>query len=307
MYALTGVLTLSAVAVSCKKEDKGPAPTDINASSLMTESQEGKVKISWTVPDKANYKYIRVTYMHPDTKKEHVRLASIHADHILIDGLLGRHGDITFKLVPVSATGVEGKTETVTAAALPLPKMIQVNQSTKAQAQFAAEESVWASSIEASEGSLAGLVDGNPSTYLHGKWSNHAKSVGGPMPNYFVVKLAAPTRAFNFLMQNRHNKGADAPKEFDVLVSNTFALADIKNPEKHNAVEVVSFGAGTTSNTAGAAWTSPVQILDQPYQYVWIKVKSLHSGKNFPTLAELQFWTYKLNSYDPETDQTEEL
>lgn len=305
MYALVGVLGLTSL-TSCKDDDKGPAPTAIEASSFTTESSPGAVKISWTNPANANHKYVRVTFIHPETKKQIVRLASIHADYILIDGLLGRYGEIAFTLTPVSKTGVEGKSHTVSAAAQPLPKTIKVNlQSEKAQTFVADGEgkSVWVSTLQVGEGSLAELFDGNPNTYYHGQWSNGGN---GPMPHYIVLKLEQPTRAFKIFMKARHNKAADAPKTFNFLVSNTFSEENVKNPSQHNAVKVAEYASGP-ANTNGSEWNSPVVQLDEPFVYVWIEIHTLHSGKNWPTLAELRAWTYKLNSFDPETGETVEI
>ena len=57
LYACAGALILFAY-TGCQKEDSGPLPVNIDASSLAVESQEGAVKISWKIPEAANYKYI---------------------------------------------------------------------------------------------------------------------------------------------------------------------------------------------------------------------------------------------------------
>lgn len=96
-----------------RKRRYGPAAR--GNRSLFTHCRcrrKGAVKISWKIPGSANYEYIRVTYTHPGTGKEHIRLASVYADHIVIDGLLKRYGAIELKLMPVTAKGREGEVRT---------------------------------------------------------------------------------------------------------------------------------------------------------------------------------------------------
>lgn len=84
IYAFAGAVTL--LALWLPEEDYGPLPVAIKSFFLDCRIAGRCVKISWKIPEAANYEYIRVTYRHPGTNKEHIRLASVYADHIIIDG-----------------------------------------------------------------------------------------------------------------------------------------------------------------------------------------------------------------------------
>lgn len=295
MCALAGALVVS----SCKKEDLGPAPKSLDAASFKVESRVGNVKITWDKPEAPDYQTIKFTYTHPDTKKEHVRLASAYSDSIVVDGLFKRLGMIDFTVRPVSKTGVEGASFKIQGESLVVPKVLKVDLDSKFKETFEPEKSLFVSTLQQGEGSLAELIDGKANTYYHGQWSGGGN---GPMPHYIVVKLAKPARAIQLFMKARHNKAADAPKEFNILGSKTFDKADVKNPAKHNAVKVRAYTAGP-ENANGAEWTSEPIMMEEAYNYIWIEVVTLHSNKNFPTLAELAVWSYSLQIFDPETGE----
>lgn len=302
VYALAGVLTLSSLAVSCTKEDKGPAPTNIEASSLATESQEGKVKISWAIPNKANYKYIKVTYVHPDTKKEHVRLASVYADHIIIDGLLGRHGEITFKLVPVTATGVEGKTEAVTASAKPLPKVTQIVPDTASELKLDATK-MWTDSNQPGDGGgLPAIIDNNPNTFWHMTWNG-----GQPFPHYLVIELPEPVSSLSTYWRGRLHPNRNNPRDMEVWVSNEpfdgTSYAAYASDAK--SVKVATYTA--MPDGQGAEYTSNAILLPAKYKYVCYKITAGHNSPKFSALSEWKVFKHKLSVYDPETNETTEL
>lgn len=293
---------------ACKKEDKGPAATNLDASTITATPGEGIVTINWTVPEGANYQYIRITYLHPDTKKVHTRLASVHANSITIDGLLARHGAIDFTLVPVTKQGQEGTAHKITATANALPKRYQIDAATKTQVRFTAYQTAWTSTEQVDDGGgLPSLLDNNAGTFCHGRWAAPVPE----MPHYFVLDLqTTDVRAISFMMQSRHNKGADAPKDFKVYGTNSFDAtafsSDYTSVLTHNnAVELNSY-TGIAISANGATYDAAAfRFTDNlPYRYLIFQILSIHSGHKFPTLAELQIFKYQVQEFDPETGET---
>ena len=43
---------------------------------------------------------------------------------------------------------------------------------------------------------------------------------------------------------------------------------------------------------------------DKPFRYVWFKIKSATSGKNWVAMAEWQVFKIREKVYDPETKET---
>ncbi|ADV42302.1 DUF4959 domain-containing protein [Bacteroides helcogenes] len=296
LYAFAGAIELLAL-TSCQKEDMGPQPVAIEASSLTAESQEGAVKISWKIPEAANYEYIRVTYTHPGTGKKHIRLASVYADHIVIDGLLKRYGPIEFKLMPVTAKGREGEVRTITAESLALPKKTKVISDSKEQMKIDPTR-IWASNPQQdNEGLVASLVDDNYNTILHFSWSNPK-----PFPHYIVMEMPVKTNTLSFFLKNRTNaNNNNRPKRMNLWVSETFDGATY-NPADFNAHKVAKFEG--MPEGSGSEVESPGYILPSAMQYVWFEVLEPHGGELWFSLAEIKLYKYKLEMFDPETGET---
>ena len=281
----------------CQKDDLGPLPVNIDASSLATESREGAVKISWKIPEAANYEYIRVTYQHPGTGKEHRRLASVYADHIVIDGLLKRYGPIAFKLVPVTARGREGEERTVTAEALALPKITKIVTQSKKQMTVDPTQ-IWASNPQDDhEGRVANLVDNDYNTILHFSWSNPK-----PFPHYIVMKTPDPVRTLSFFLKNRTNAdNNNRPKSMNLWVSATFDGTTFRPAdfEAHKVAEFRGMPKGSGSEVESSGYILPAEM-----QYVWFEVLEPHGSRQWFAVAEIKLYRYKMETFDPETGET---
>lgn len=286
--------------IGCQKDDLGPLPVNIDASSLATESREGAVKISWKIPEAANYEYIRVTYQHPGTGKEHRRLASVYADHIVIDNLLKRYGPIAFKLVPVTAQGREGEVCTVTAEALALPKITKIVSQSKKQ-MIVNPTQIWASNPQNDhEGLVASLVDNDYNTILHFSWSNPK-----PFPHYIVMKMPDPARTLSFFLKNRTNAdNNNRPKSMNLWVSATFDGTTFR-PADFAAHKVAEFRG--MPEGSGTEVVSPEYILPSQTQYVWFEVLEPHGNQQWFSVAEIKLYQYEIEIFDPETGETTRL
>jgi len=293
---ILSLVCLLAVGVfsSCSKDDNGPAPTSLDAATLRYDKAPGAVILRWNIPQDANYKYIRVTYQVPGEDHTRLRLASVYSDSILIDNLMARYGEIEYSLQPVSAEGAEGQVAKITAQAGEATKTVK--QTFKDLLKIDAQH-VWTDAPEASEGPLSALVDGNESNFFHMNWHNPA-----PFPHYIVFDLGEPRTALQFRYVCRDNNGKDNPKEMDVLVSDAFENTADYYANETGARKVASF-ASLPGDKKAVYETSRTIKSDKPFRYVWFKIKSSTSGRNFVAMAEWQVFKVREKVYDPELNE----
>lgn len=280
---------------SCSKDDNGPAPTSLDAQTLRYDKAPGAVIIRWTIPQNPTYKYIKVTYQVPGEEQVRMRLASVYSDSIKIDNLLARYGEIEYSLQPFSEAGAGGDVAKITAQAGAATKTVY--ETFKDLLTFEASQ-VWSDDPESSEGPLSALIDGNENTYFHMSWS-----APKPFPHYIVFDLGQERTALQFRYVCRDNNNKDNPKEMDVLVSDAF-----ENTSEYYANETGTRKLASFANLPGdkkAVYESARSIKsDKPFRYVWFKIKSATSGKNWVAMAEWQVFKIREKVYDPETKET---
>ena len=217
--------------VSCQKNEPSVKPTNIDQSSLTAKSDPGSVLLKWAVPQDSNYRLVRITYQTPDMDKPSIRNASVYSDSIRIDGLLARHGAIEFKLTPISSTGTEGNTISVSAQAEPKPQEVKITADAPEKVTLASGAAdIRVSAPDPSEGKdLNALIDGNNNTYYHEDWHS-AKAY----PHYIVYKLPKALKAIHFYMKNRNHGNRSNPNKMEILMSDDFN--GNFNPEENKAV-----------------------------------------------------------------------
>ena len=219
--------------VSCQKNEPSVKPTNIDQSSLTAKSDPGSVLLKWAVPQDSNYRLVRITYQTPDMDKPSIRNASVYSDSIRIDGLLARHGAIEFKLTPISSTGTEGNTISVSAQAEPKPQEVKITADAPEKVTLASGAAdIRVSAPDPSEGKdLNALIDGNNNTYYHEDW--HSPKA---YPHYIVYKLPKALKAIHFFMKNRNHGNRSNPNKMEILMSDDFN--GNFNPEENKAVLV---------------------------------------------------------------------
>lgn len=129
---------------------------------------------------------------------------------------------------------------------------------------------------EPSEGPIAGLVDNNPNTYFHTRWSTGYGSV----PHDIKVQLAEPITKLVFAYQNRNNANGK-PQEIKVSVSNDGAT--------WTQLALVNSGLPTT---ASSKYESDVFTAAAPFTHVRLEVMRTNGGAApiFFSLAELSLY-----------------
>ncbi len=320
-FALIGTI----FATSCEK-DKGPAPTNIDASTLTAKPEEGAVVLRWKIPEGANYKYVRVDYTIPRTEitkdivfeEDHrSRLASIYENvvsekaengntvwksvdkgykSITIDNLLNKFGELTFKLTPVSADGVDGETISIKATANALPKTVEYVDK-KAETIDPATQA-WTDAQEATEGPLANLFDGSDDTFFHMNWHNPKD-----FPHYIVVKVEKPIAAMSFAYTCRNHGGKHNPKRMQVWVSKDFDGTNFV-PSAFNAVKVGEELKELPGDQKASYTSETLNFNGEKYQYVWFEILESTSGQAFVALAKWNVFSYTKQVFDPETGET---
>lgn len=296
-------LAVAVLLSACKKEDLGSAPSNLDATTLSYEAQEGAVVLKWAVPDNAEYHYIEVLYKHPGTGKEHKRLASIHSSSITIDNLLKAYGPIEYKLTPVGKKGARGTTQTISAECLAKPIVRQVVGNSATQLTLNANE-MWTDTNQTNDGhGLPGLIDGNNGTFWHMKWSP-----ASPFPHYLVVKLPENVgSAISFYWKGRNNQGRINPKTLEIYGSNTEFTGTTNNPADfsealYSDLHLIGTVTGMPDALAAEYTSSPI-ILNASYRYLWFKFKEGHNNTNFSAIAEWKIFKHQVEVYNPETGE----
>lgn len=283
--------------VSCQKNEPSVKPTNIDQSSLTAKSDPGSVLLKWAVPQDSNYRLVRITYQTPDMDKPSIRNASVYSDSIRIDGLLARHGAIEFKLTPISSTGTEGNTISVSAQAEPKPQEVKITADAPEKVTLASGAAdIRVSAPDPSEGKdLNALIDGNNNTYYHEDW--HSPKA---YPHYIVYKLPKALKAIHFFMKNRNHGNRSNPNKLEILMSDDFN--GNFNPEENKAVLVKALTG--LPDGQGAEYTSPAMLAPKAYQYVWFKITEVYNRQNYAAISELQVYAHKTSIFDPETGKT---
>ena len=229
--------------------------------------------------------------------KPSIRNASVYSDSIRIDGLLARHGAIEFKLTPISSTGTEGNTISVSAQAEPKPQEVKVTSDAPEKVTLASGAAdIRVSAPDPSEGKdLNALIDGNNNTYYHEDW--HSPKA---YPHYIVYKLPKALKAIHFFMKNRNHGNRSNPNKMEILMSDDFN--GNFNPEENKAVLVKALTG--LPDGQGAEYTSPTMLAPKAYQYVWFKITEVYNRQNYAAIAELHVYAHKTSIFDPETGKT---
>ena len=153
--------------IGCEESITPIQPSTI--SDISYEARPGQIFLQWDAGER-NFEYIRITFHDPLTGFDNVRMASAYGDTILIPDTRAKFGTYTFTFQTVSSTGHTSAKQTITAVSLPAPPVaiFEIHDVT------ITADMLYTNAQEPSEGPLAGLVDGNPATFFHSRWSGAA-------------------------------------------------------------------------------------------------------------------------------------
>ncbi|MGL4411181.1 MAG: BT_3987 domain-containing protein, partial [Bacteroidales bacterium] len=129
---------------------------------------------------------------------------------------------------------------------------------------------------EATEGAIAGLIDGDLSTFFHSTWSAPAAS----LPHYFQLKLDTGVKSMKFQYYTRHNSGNQAPQTIVVKGSN----------DGTNFVTIQTFDS-ELPRTAATVYNTPIFTSDIAYKYLRFEVPVSVAGNNtYFSMGEFKLW-----------------
>ena len=145
--------------------------------------------------------------------------------------------------------------------------------------------------VETTEGSLAALIDGNPSTFFHSSWSNP-----GTDQHYLQIYLPENTDT-NFWFEYTNRAGAvnDHIKEMVV-----YGCDDADNFEYNEVGDVV-----LPVNGAGESGTVGMKLGDTPYKYYRFQVIDCSpTYRTYFHAAEWQFYKGELGTPEYDVDES---
>lgn len=166
----------------------------------------------------------------------------------------------TLRKTPISATGTEGNTISVSAQAEPKPQEVKVTSDAPEKVTLASGTAdIRVSAPDPSEGKyLNALIDGNNNTYYHEDWHS-AK----PFPHYIVYKLPKALKTIHFYMKNRNHGNRSNPNKMEIFMSDDFN--GNFNPEENKAVLIKALTG--LPDAQGAEYTSPTMLAPKAFQY----------------------------------------
>lgn len=147
---------------------------------------------------------------------------------------------------------------------------------------------IWTNAPEASEGPIADLIDGNPNTFFHSRWSSNGSSDDN-MAHNLTIDFGAENSISEFAIRFSTRIGAanDYPQEISVQGSNDNA----------NYTEIALLNEGMPKS-GGLEYISPAIVADDDYRYIRLVVNKTTTDRigagaehNYFHMAELSIET----------------
>lgn len=287
LFSLLLIGLLAAGFTSCKDDDKQViTPSDITELRVDTQNKPGFMVLRWETPDDNTIRYIKISYHDPLIDKDVIRLASIYSDSVLIPDTRKKFGEYEFKVQTISESGDGGTVQAI--KAISEPASIQVVFGESKQIPLTADQ-LSTNAQEPSEGPLAGLVDGNTSTFFHSTWSGGTTSDGGSK-HWFQVDVKKQLTYFKY--ESTARNGNNIPDDVDIMGSN-----DGENFEL--ILNLTKAKNGMLMSTS--PYTSPILGKStNPYQYIRYVVNHTNTGSVYFSMSEFKIFEVEATVVDPE-------
>ena len=256
-------------------------------TNLTTKSLPGQILLKWDIPSDSSYYYVQIKYFDPLVNEEKAKVVSIYSDTALIENTRAKFGDYKFFFQAFNSKNVGGEIiETIAkSGAAPISESFKSTRITLIASQLSSNAQ------EPKEGPIKNLVDNDPNTFFHTKWS----ADGLPWPHWIDVKLNDPIENFTFNLQNRATKDQQSsPADADLFISNDGVTWE----------KIVSHMSGFPT-PAGAEYTSDVIRAGKTFTYfrfsVNAAVRNTSTQSSF-NLAEFGMSKIDISTFDPETE-----
>lgn len=258
------------------------APVTVSADAFSYEALPGAIKLKWTVPADSSYSYMKVWYNDPVTGQTQNNVVSVYTDSLLIENTLQKYGDYTFYFQAFNDRNEGGEVVAVKAQSGRRPATVTVE---KTKVNITADQ-LSTDDPEPTEGPVGNLVDGNPSTFFHTRWT----SPQVPLPQYFQVDFKESHQNFIFWYQNR-NGSQVGPENLEIQVSD--------DGSTWNTVTTITTGLPSGS---GEEYTSDYIQAPEPFTHFRFVVTKTFGDTWYFNLAEFAFYDARQVIYDPESE-----
>lgn len=279
-----GICLFFGFVTSCGKDDSAVYTCKIE--NLRAEPGEGTIKLKWDTPADSNLMYVKVEYYNIREKKNYTVNKSTFTDTLVVNGLLARDGEYTFRFTAVDLQGnLSSMFSEVSCQCLPV-KPVVTTSSKDVDAEMLHYET---NAQEPSEGPLADLFDGNNDTFFHTPWSTTVE-----WPQWVEIEVSQPVNGVTFYTINRGD-GSGRPGYVEILASN----------DRNSWVKLYEF-SGTDDIPAikHGRYESPL-IFDLKTNYKYFRYSATEGNCNsWWNMAEMGWSFYEVSQivYDPENE-----
>jgi len=251
----------------------------VDVSKLSYDSLPGSIKLRWDTTG-IKYEYMKVSYIDPSDQKTVTAVVSKYCDSLLVENTLRKYGDYDFSFQAFNSLNKGGSIVTFKARSGRAPAVITVN---KTKVNLTVDQ-LSTNDQEPSEGPIGNLIDNNPNTFFHTRWSSPQK----PLPQYIQIDFKEDHEDFAIWYKNR-NGSQVGPQSFDLQIS--------QDGNQWETVKTVNSGLPSAS---GAEYTSDVVQPGKKFRYFRLNVTKTFGDRNYFNMAELAFYDAQVLVNDPE-------
>jgi hypothetical protein len=280
VFLLTGIISCDENFETFDKSGIETSGIPSSVESISSDSLPGQIILHWNVPVDSNYFLLKVNYYDYLAEKEVYKVTSVYEDSLLIDNTRKKFGDYEFTFQTFSSDNTAGEAVSFNAKSGRAP----ITETITAKKIELTGDQLSTNNQEPSEGPVENLVDGDPNSFFHTRWS----SPQIPMPQYFQIDLKEPIDDFQFYLINRP-WSQQAPEIVEIQISN--------DGEEWETVETISSGL---PSGGGAEYTSKIFRPGHTFTHFRYNCLKTFGSKNYFNLAEFELYDVDIQVYDPE-------
>ena len=258
-------------------------PAAIEASNITSTALEGKIQLNWTVPEGAEFSYLKIWYNDPLLKTDVYKVASIGTTEMLIEDTRARFGEYEFFFQTFNANNEGSEVTSFKAVSGKAPAV--ANEVSRTEVKLDVSQ-LSSDAPDETEGVFANLLDGKFDNLFHIDWHNPT-----PLPHYIQIDFKEEHQVFAMEWWDRASGGSG--EGFPTSVQ--FQVSSDGNDWETVAV-LSGFAAGY-----GAHVSTEYVDAGKPFTYFRYNVTTALNAPNYFHLAELKFYDVELEVYDPET------
>lgn len=257
-------------------------PAAIEASNITSTALEGKIQLNWTVPEGAEFSYLKIWYNDPLLKTDVHKVASIGTTEMLIEDTRARFGEYEFFFQTFNANNEGGEVTSFKAVSGKAPI---VTTETRTEVKLEASQ-LSSDAPEPSEGPISNLINGNTNDFFHIRWSSPQTS----LPHYIQIDFNEEHQVFAIEWWNRVVSNSDG---FPLVV-------ELQISSNGTDWETITTLSGFAS-ASGTHVTPDYVDAGKPFTHFRFNVTEASATSNYFHMAEFKFYDVDIDIYDPET------